>query len=74
LKYDKETVLKGFNQWATFITYFPCQKTDFYNCRPVACGHIVCANLSDGPKAVYDDLKSLDLQLYWRGGGTKIDM
>jgi hypothetical protein len=22
LKYDKETVLKGFNQWAAFIAYF----------------------------------------------------
>ena len=47
--------------------FFFLQKTDFYNCRPVGCGHIVCANLSDDPKAVYDDLKSLDLQLYWRG-------
>jgi hypothetical protein len=32
----------------------------------------VCANLSDDPKAVYDDLKSLDLQLYWRGGVLKL--
>jgi hypothetical protein len=30
---------------------------DFYNCRAVACGHILCVNLSDDPKAVYDALK-----------------
>ena len=32
------------------------QKTDFYNCRAVTCGQILCVNLSDEPEAVNDAL------------------